>query len=60
METFFEICQNKLRFMITANKNEISGLTDHCYNQSFDTANQQFSELAAAQEFISDFIRDSN
>ena len=28
--------------------------------QSFDTANQRFSELAAAQEFFSDFISDSN
>ena len=28
--------------------------------QSFDTANQWFSELAAAQEFFSDFISDSN
>ena len=28
--------------------------------QSFDTANQRFSELAAAQDFFSDFISDSN
>ena len=32
----------------------------NCLNQSFDTANQRFSELAAAQEFFSDFISDSN
>ena len=30
------------------------------YSQSFDTANQRFSELAAAQEFFSDFISDLN
>ena len=30
------------------------------WNQSFNTANQRFSELAAAQEFFSDFINDSN
>ena len=30
------------------------------HNQSFDTANQRFSELAAVQEFFSDFISDSN
>ena len=34
--------------------------TVECLNQSFDTANQRFSELAAAQEFFSDFINDSN
>ena len=32
----------------------------NCLNQSFDTANQRFSELAGAQEFFSDFISDSN
>ena len=48
----------------TKTTRQIYSTTPHCCSkpskQSFDTANQRFSKLAAAHEFFSDFISDSN
>ena len=49
--------QIRLTFETDANKNDIIFKFSNV-KQNFDTANQRFSELAAAQEFFSDFISD--